>query len=218
MPAVMIVEVIRLIVERLRVPVMMAAIAMPARRPAVMMAARLYGVRFNGRSRDTGCDARICGRRGDCETDCAGGSQSEKQVSHFSFFLRPHRPGERFRFGKKAGAQTRLVRAPVIETLNGSGLIPPERIPGAVTAVATPARRMAAMPAAALHFHRTGIDERRLQSGEETGRGRSRYRKSDRARGSGRKKYRPQHGYSSRELFAAKVRGLAVARRIVEMN
>lgn len=87
-----------------------------------------------------------------------------------------------------------LLRAPVSRELDAAiRLIPPERVPAAVTAAA-PARRITAVVAVALHLNRTGVDQRRTKTCEEASRSGARYRKSNRAGSSDSQKKRPQHG------------------------
>ena len=91
----MMMKVVRLPVVRIGVEVvMMPAAAVPVRRPAVMVAARLHGVRF-GRGRFKSVEETGLSRRRRCsKTDRAGSSQSKQEFSHF-VFLRPHSPKTR---------------------------------------------------------------------------------------------------------------------------
>lgn len=75
----MAVEAVRLIIERLGVPVMammpgMMTAAIPTRRPAMMMAAHINFVRVHRGGGRTGGDTRACGGRGNREADRSGGS------------------------------------------------------------------------------------------------------------------------------------------------
>lgn len=94
MPAVMM-KIVGLIVERLRVPVMMAAVAMPARRTAVMVAARIDLVGFDcGRSGAGRAGAG--GRRGGGERNEAGRGESKQEFLHFSSSKSPGRENGSF--------------------------------------------------------------------------------------------------------------------------
>lgn len=83
--------VVGLGVKRLRMPVMVTAIAVPTRRPAMMMAAGIDLVGFHG-GRRRAYDAGASRRRGSRDREQAGSSKSKNEFFHL-LLSSSHNPG-----------------------------------------------------------------------------------------------------------------------------